>query len=249
MCALGIRHAVLGSAESEAELGAVDAGEAVGGACLGEERCSGEVVVIGECQRTQAEPTPLHDQIGGTAGAVEEAEVAVAVQLGVRRDRLGPDDLHRLCRRSLASGHRCVLDARAPGRTAGVRSPATGPAGCSSPWTKRSRTSVRLQGGRPPATSDPTIGIPWPEARYRQLMKQRRPRLSAVRRSCGRHSCAARRLGSQRRRAGDDQVGGCLPVSSTEPPSISNACVPPRSTVWGCSALPFVCCNPEGRQA
>ncbi len=103
MSALGVRDPVLRCAQAEAELGTEDAGKTVGGARLGEERRPGEVVVVGECQRTQAEPASLHDQVGGTAGTVEKAEVAVAVQLGVRRDGLRADDLELLCQWALAT--------------------------------------------------------------------------------------------------------------------------------------------------
>ena len=54
---------------------------------LGEQRGAVEPVVVGDRQCVQAEPDRLQHQLVGAAGAVEEAEVGVAVQLGVRRDR------------------------------------------------------------------------------------------------------------------------------------------------------------------
>ena len=54
-----------------------------------------EAVVVGERQRRQAEPDRLGGQLLGVAGAVEEGEVGVGVELGVGHRRSG-----RLSRRS-----------------------------------------------------------------------------------------------------------------------------------------------------
>ena len=67
----------------EGELGAEHGGQADRPGGLGEADHAVEAVVVGEGQRLQAEPGRLLGQLLGVGGAVEEAEVGVAVQLGV----------------------------------------------------------------------------------------------------------------------------------------------------------------------
>ncbi|TCN37857.1 hypothetical protein EV644_15018 [Kribbella orskensis] len=84
--AFGIRDAVLGTGQAEGELGAVDGGDVVGRRGLGEAGRAVEPVVVGQRDRVQTEPHGLLDQLLGGGGAVEEAEVGVAVQFGVGDD-------------------------------------------------------------------------------------------------------------------------------------------------------------------
>ena len=85
--ALGVGHPVLRHGQTERELGAVDRAQVVRRRGLGEPRRGVEAVVVGDGQRIQAEAHGLLDQFLGVVDAVKEAEVAVAVQLGVRGDR------------------------------------------------------------------------------------------------------------------------------------------------------------------
>ena len=87
VAALGVGHAVLRAGEPEGQLGAEDGGQVVRRRGLGQHRGAVEAVVVGDREGVQAEAHGLLDELGGRAGAVEEAEVAVAVQLGVGRDR------------------------------------------------------------------------------------------------------------------------------------------------------------------
>ena len=70
--------------------------------------------MVGDGQRVQAQPHRLLDELGRRAGAVEEAEVAVAVQLGVRRHAVGPRDRAGLGGPALAARDRRVVGAREP---------------------------------------------------------------------------------------------------------------------------------------
>ena len=92
VAALGVGHAVLRTGQAEGELGAEDGRQVVRRRGLGQHRGAVEAVVVGDRERVQAEAHGLLDELGGGARAVEEAEVAVAVQLGVRRDRGGALD-------------------------------------------------------------------------------------------------------------------------------------------------------------
>ena len=87
---LGVGYAVLRAAQPQRELGAVDGpqpGGRVGRRRLGQHRRAVEAVVVGDRQAVQPEPDRLLHQLRRRRRAVEEAEVAVAVQLGVRRPR------------------------------------------------------------------------------------------------------------------------------------------------------------------
>ena len=76
-------------AGAEAQLGAEDGRQADGPGGLGEADHAVEAVVVGEGEGLEAEAGGLDGQLLGVAGAVEEAEVRVAVQLGVGH-RVGP---------------------------------------------------------------------------------------------------------------------------------------------------------------
>jgi hypothetical protein len=82
---LGVGLAVLGAGEVERQLGPEDRGHADRARRLGEADHAVEAVVVGEGQGLEAEAGGLLRQLLGVAGAVEEAEVRVAVQLGVGR--------------------------------------------------------------------------------------------------------------------------------------------------------------------
>ena len=118
VAALGVGHAVLRPAESERQLGAEDGGQVVGGRRLGQHGRAVEAVVVGDREGVQAQPHRLLDQLGGRGGAVEEAEVAVAVQLGVGGDRRGSLDRAGLGRGALAARHRCVVGTGQPAQPA-----------------------------------------------------------------------------------------------------------------------------------
>jgi hypothetical protein len=90
VAALGIGDTVLRGAQPQRQLGAVDRPQPlprVLGGLLGESWSTVEAVVIGERQPLQTQGDRLLDEVVGTARAVEKAEVAVAVQLGIGHDR------------------------------------------------------------------------------------------------------------------------------------------------------------------
>ena len=119
----GIGYAVLRPAQPQRQLGAVDGPERGGGVGrrrLGQHRRAVEAVVVGDGQAVQPEPHRLLHQLRRRRRAVEEAEVAVAVQLGVRRPpafRIGRH-LAGLEPAVLASRDRGVVGAREPGEPA-----------------------------------------------------------------------------------------------------------------------------------
>ena len=78
---IGLAHGHGGA--SEGDLGAEDGGQPQLAGGLGEADHAVEAVVVGEGERLQAEAGGLLHQRFGRAGPVEEAEVRVAVQLGV----------------------------------------------------------------------------------------------------------------------------------------------------------------------
>jgi hypothetical protein len=73
---------------AEGELSAENGREAVRTGGLGEADDAVEAVVIGDREPGEPEPGGLVGQLLGMAGAVEEGEVGVAVQLGVGREPL-----------------------------------------------------------------------------------------------------------------------------------------------------------------
>ena len=87
MAALGIGHPVLRGGEPERQLRAEDGADPELGGGLGEPDHPVHAVVVGECERVQAQARRLLDQLLGVARTVQEAEVGVAVQLGVRDAR------------------------------------------------------------------------------------------------------------------------------------------------------------------
>jgi hypothetical protein len=88
MGALGIGDATLGPVQVERQLGAEDGGQADGAGRLGEADHAVEPVMVGEGQGGEAETGGFLDQFLRVGGPVEEAEVRVAVQLGVGSGRL-----------------------------------------------------------------------------------------------------------------------------------------------------------------
>ncbi len=83
--ALGVGLAVLRLAQAAGQLGAEDRGHPHRPGRLGEADDPVEPVVVGQRQRAEAQAGGLLRQLLGVAGPVEEAEVGVAVQLGVGR--------------------------------------------------------------------------------------------------------------------------------------------------------------------
>ena len=79
----GVGHAGLGPGEAQGDLGAEDRRQAGCTGCLGETDHPVHAVVVGNRQGGEAEVDRLFDQFLGVRGAVQEAEVRVAVQLGV----------------------------------------------------------------------------------------------------------------------------------------------------------------------
>ena len=108
MVALGIGDAVLWLAQSERQLCAEDRTQSVSFGYLCHPDDAVEPVVVGHCQGMQPQAYGLFGKCLGRARTVEETEVGVAVQLGVRdvvaRRRLG----------RIGRGVRCPL--AAPGR-------------------------------------------------------------------------------------------------------------------------------------
>ena len=91
VAALRVGHPVLRGGQPERELGAEHRGHAQLGGGLGEPHHPVHAVVVGEREGLQTQPGGLLDQLLGVAGAVQEAEVGVAVQLGVgHRGSRGP---------------------------------------------------------------------------------------------------------------------------------------------------------------
>ena len=108
VAALGIGHAVLRGREPQAQLRAEDRAHAQLGGGLGEPDHAVHAVVVGERDGVEPQPGGLLDQLLGMAGAVEEAEVGVAVQLGVGGGRAGGGQLGRGVRLALARPGRTV---------------------------------------------------------------------------------------------------------------------------------------------
>ena len=83
MTAHRIGHAVLRRIDAEGQLGSEHRGHADRPRRLGEAHHAVQPVVVGEGQRLQPQPSRFLGQLLGVGGAVQEAEVGVAVQLGV----------------------------------------------------------------------------------------------------------------------------------------------------------------------
>src|SRR5207248_4982449 len=102
--ALWVGQAGLGARrEVEGELGPEDRGHAHGVGGLGEADDAVHAVVVGGGQGLEAETGCLLDQLLGVGCPVEEAEVGVAVELGVgHRPRAADDSGRRLIRWAVA---------------------------------------------------------------------------------------------------------------------------------------------------
>ena len=99
----------------QGDLGAEHRRHAHGPRRLGEAHHAVEAVVIGERERFETEPGSLHHQLLRVRGAVEEGEVGVAVQLGVRHRTDGagqPGGVEGLA----VAGPRRAVAARVPRR-------------------------------------------------------------------------------------------------------------------------------------
>ncbi len=140
----------------EGELGAEHGAQTEGPGRLGEADHPVAAVVVGDGQGLEAEPGRLDGQLLGMRGAVEEAEVGVAVQLGVGHQAgVGPPLDRRRPRRGRACATRpgCRPRRRAPARprdpgpadrrTGAARSGTRAPAGCGTTSRRLYRTSVR----------------------------------------------------------------------------------------------------------
>ena len=155
MLALGVGFAVGGPGDPERQLGAEDRREVVLTRREREAHRAVETVVVGDRQPGQPEARRLLRQLLGVAGAVEEGEVGVAVQLGVAmfgephgiRDRIermfGPQPPGEGARRPLRSRHAAVGHQ---------------PRGRRSPRTPIGSTSSTARSSAPPCspTSPPT---------------------------------------------------------------------------------------------
>ena len=84
MLTFGVGYSVLWRSESKRQLSTVDGAQVVRECRLCETRSSVEAVMIGNRQRVQSQSYALLDQFLGIAHPVQEAEVAVTVQLRVR---------------------------------------------------------------------------------------------------------------------------------------------------------------------
>ena len=80
-----VRFANRGSGRSKGQLGTEDRGQSHTHCRPGEPDDAVEAVVVGDREPVEAEASRLVDELLGVAGAVEEGEVGVAVQLGVAR--------------------------------------------------------------------------------------------------------------------------------------------------------------------
>jgi hypothetical protein len=114
MGALRVGDTALRGGQVQGELGAEHRRHADRPGRLGEAHRAVAAVVVGQRDRLQAEPARLLGQLLGVARAVEEAEVGVRVQLGVRR-LPRPSGRAGDVRRSLARPGRRVLGARRRG--------------------------------------------------------------------------------------------------------------------------------------
>ena len=146
MCAFGIGHPVRRARRAEGELGAEHRRQADRARRLREADDSVEAVVVGECEGFETEPSRFLHELFGMAGAVEEAEVRVAVQLRVRHRVRRALELRRRAiglaparpSRAVAAGvgprRRAWCSAvRARGRRAAARARSTELAGCRTP--------------------------------------------------------------------------------------------------------------------
>ncbi len=77
------RRTGLGARAQQGELGAEDAGEPHGPGRLGEADHPVQPVVVGQGEGAQPEPGGLGHELLGVRGTVEEAEIGMAVQLGI----------------------------------------------------------------------------------------------------------------------------------------------------------------------
>ena len=73
-----------GPGQAQGDLGPEDGGHAAGPGRLGETDSPVHAVMVGDGQRRQLQPGRLFHQFVGVRGPVQEAEIAMAVQLGVR---------------------------------------------------------------------------------------------------------------------------------------------------------------------
>jgi hypothetical protein len=112
--------------EVEGELGAEDRGHLQGLRRLGEPDDPVEAVVVGDGQGGQVQSRRLLDQLLGMRGAVEEAEVGVAVQLGIGDGARPPADVGCLVLPTLVRPGRAVPPVRVV-RPAGQSSLQLGP--------------------------------------------------------------------------------------------------------------------------
>ncbi len=103
---VGLPHRHSGAPQGD--LGSEDGGQAHLPSCFGEADDSVEAVVVGDGQRLEAEAGGLLDEDLGRAGPVEEAEVGVAVQLGVGHRALVAHEGRGFVGRALARPCRAV---------------------------------------------------------------------------------------------------------------------------------------------
>ena len=131
---VGLARRQLGLGATQGELGPEDGGQAQRPGGLGEADHAVEAVVVGEGQGLEPQPGGLLDQLLGERGAVEEAEVGVAVQLGV--------------------GHRAGV------RTTPAGAARTGPACATRPGCRRRRPRPGVAGaGRAGPVRQPALEL------------------------------------------------------------------------------------------
>ncbi len=84
MSALRVGHPCLCPREAQGDFGPEDGGQADGGGGFGEPDGPVHAVVVGDGQRLEAQAHCLFHQLVGVRSTIEEAEIGVAMQLGVR---------------------------------------------------------------------------------------------------------------------------------------------------------------------
>jgi hypothetical protein len=133
-----VGHAVLGRVDPEGELGAEHRGQVDGAGGLGVADHAVQPVVVREGEGLQAQPGRLLGQLLGMGGTVQEAEVGMAVELGVGHGTPPPFGRRRGARRAGACGsrpdrhpRRSSWGTRGRGRwTAAAPAPSTAWQGC-----------------------------------------------------------------------------------------------------------------------
>jgi len=102
MGTLRVGHPGLCPREAKGDFGPEDGGQASCGRGFGEPDRPVHAVVIGDGQRLEPQAHRLFHQLVGVRSTIEEAEIGVAVQLGVRGPFTHPCQCTNIC--SIAQG-------------------------------------------------------------------------------------------------------------------------------------------------